>query len=130
MHLTKKTDKCWSWLSKSSHDYEDFTWRSLHLCYGCYSIVRPSGLCVTIITFKPTPTWRELIILWKNMFGCPLKFILKFFGIFGIYGIKQKYSDTIMYECEKSSLTHELSYIGLFNFSHLSLFHVNVMCKK
>jgi hypothetical protein len=34
-----------------------------------------------------------------------------------------------MYECE-SPLTHELSYIGLFNFSHLSLFHVNVMCKK
>jgi len=35
-----------------------------------------------------------------------------------------------MYEFEKSPLTHELSYIGLFNFSHLSLFHVNVMCKK
>jgi hypothetical protein len=35
-----------------------------------------------------------------------------------------------MYECEKYSLTHELSYIGLFNFFHLSLFHVNVMCKK
>jgi hypothetical protein len=35
-----------------------------------------------------------------------------------------------MYECEKSPLTHELSYIGLFNFSHLSLFYVNVMCKK
>ncbi len=35
-----------------------------------------------------------------------------------------------MYECEKSPLTHELSYIGQFNFYHLSLFHVNVMCKK
>jgi hypothetical protein len=35
-----------------------------------------------------------------------------------------------MYDYEKSPLTHELSYIGLFNFSHLSLFHVNVTCKK
>ncbi len=35
-----------------------------------------------------------------------------------------------MYECENSPLTHELSYIGLFNFSHLSLFHVNVICRK
>jgi hypothetical protein len=52
------------------------------------------------------------------------------FEIFCIYGIKLKYSYTIMYEFEKSPLTHELSYIGLFNFSHLSLFHVNVMCKK
>jgi hypothetical protein len=34
-----------------------------------------------------------------------------------------------MYDYEKSLLTHELSYIGLFNFS-LSLFHVNVICKK
>jgi hypothetical protein len=64
------------------------------------------------------------------MFDCPLKLILGFFGIFLIFGIKLKYSYTIMYECEKSPLTHELSYIGLFNFSHLSLFHVNVMCKK
>jgi hypothetical protein len=48
------------------------------------------------------------------------------FGIFCIFGIKLKYSYTIMYECEKSPLTHELSYIGLFNFFHLSLFHVNV----
>ncbi len=38
------------------------------------------------------------------------------FGIFCIFGIKLKYSYTIMYDCEKSSLTHELSYIGLFNF--------------
>jgi hypothetical protein len=66
----------------------------------------------------------------KNMFGCPLKFILVFFGIFCISSIKLKYSYTIMYDCEKSLLTHELPYIGLFNFSHLSLFHVNVICKK
>jgi hypothetical protein len=66
----------------------------------------------------------------KNMFGCPLKLILGFFGIFCISGIKQKYSYTIMYDFEKSLLTHELSYIELFNFSHLSLFHVNVICKK
>jgi hypothetical protein len=66
----------------------------------------------------------------KNMFGCPLKFILGVFGIFYISNIKLKYSYTIMYDCEKSPLTHELSYIGLFNFYHLSLFHVNVICKK
>jgi len=35
-----------------------------------------------------------------------------------------------MYECERSPLTHELFYIGLFYFSHLNLFHVNVICKK
>jgi len=70
------------------------------------------------------------ITLPKNMFGCPLKLILGFYGIFYISSIKLKYSYTIMYECEKSPLTHELSYIELFNFSHLSLFHVNVICKK
>jgi hypothetical protein len=64
------------------------------------------------------------------MFNCPLKFILVFSWIFCIYGIKIKYSPKKKYECEKSPLTHELSYIGLFNFSHLSLFHVNVMCKN
>jgi len=31
---------------------------------------------------------------------------------------------TIMYECEKSPLTHKLSYIWLFIFSHLNLFYV------
>ncbi len=31
------------------------------------------------------------------------------FGIFCIFGIKLKYSYTIMYDCEKSPLTHELS---------------------
>jgi hypothetical protein len=64
------------------------------------------------------------------MFGCPLKLILGFLGGFCIFGIKLKYSYTIMYDCEKSPLTHELSYLELFNFSHLNLFHVNVMCKK
>jgi hypothetical protein len=70
------------------------------------------------------------IILPKNMFGCQLKLILEILGIFYISSIKPKYSYTIMYECEKSPLTHEVSYIGLFNFYHLSLFHVNVICKK
>jgi len=67
------------------------------------------------------------IILPKHMFDYTLK---THFGIFCISSIKLKYSYTIIYECEKSSLTHELFYIGLFNFSHLSLFHVNVICKK
>jgi hypothetical protein len=66
----------------------------------------------------------------KNMFGCPLKLILGFYGIFCIFGIKPKYSYIIMYECEKSPLTHELFYIALFNFSHLSLFYVNFICEK
>jgi hypothetical protein len=35
-----------------------------------------------------------------------------------------------MRDCEKSQLTHELSYIELYNFSHLSLFHINVICKN
>jgi hypothetical protein len=66
----------------------------------------------------------------KNMFGCPLKLISGFSGVFYISSIQLKYSYTIIYDCEKSPLTHELSYIGLFNFSQLSLFHVNVICKK
>jgi predicted membrane-bound dolichyl-phosphate-mannose-protein mannosyltransferase len=70
------------------------------------------------------------INLSKNMFSYPFKLILGFFEIFYIFGNKPKYSYTIMYECEKSPITHELSYIGVFNFSHLSLFHVNVICKK
>jgi len=65
----------------------------------------------------------------KNMFGCPLKLILRFFWISCIFDIKLKYSYTIMYDCEKSPLTHELSYIGL-SFFHLILFHINVICKK
>ncbi len=63
-------------------------------------------------------------------FGYPSKFILGFFRIFCISSIKLKYSYTIMYDCEKSPLTHELFYIVLFNFSHLSLLHVNVICKN
>jgi hypothetical protein len=35
-----------------------------------------------------------------------------------------------MYDGEKSPLALELSYIRLFNFSHLSLFHVNIIYKK
>jgi hypothetical protein len=66
----------------------------------------------------------------KDMFGCLLKLFLGFFGIFDIFGIKLKYSYTIMYDYEKSPFRYELSYIGLFNFSHLSLFHVNVIYKK
>jgi hypothetical protein len=80
-------------------------------------------------SFKCKSLVKE-IIMPKNMFGCPLKLILGFFRIFCISGIKLKYSYTIMYDCEKSQLTHELSYIGLFNFSHLNLFHVNVICTK
>jgi len=79
--------------------------------------------------FKCKPHVQE-IILAKNRFGCPLKLILGFLGIFYVCSIKPKYSYTIMYECEKSPLTHELSYIGLFKFFHLSLFHVNFIFKK
>jgi hypothetical protein len=64
----------------------------------------------------------QKINMSKNMFNCPLKLILGFFEIFCIFDIKLKYLHTIMYDCEKSPLTHELFYIGLFNFSHLSLF--------
>jgi hypothetical protein len=46
------------------------------------------------------------IILPKNLFGCPLKLILV---IFYNSGYKPKYSYTIMYECENSLLSHELS---------------------
>jgi hypothetical protein len=63
----------------------------------------------------------------KNMFGYPLKVILGFFAFLALI-LNNSYA--IMYDCEKSPLTRELSYIGLFNFSHLSLFHVNVICKK
>ncbi len=66
----------------------------------------------------------------KNIFDYALKFILENFVIFCISSIKLKYSYTIMYDCEKPPLTYELSYIGLFNFFNLSLFHVNVICKK
>jgi hypothetical protein len=72
----------------------------------------------------------QLIILPENMFGYPLELILRFFRILCVFGIEPKYSHTIMYKCSKSPLTHEISYTGLFNFVHLSLFHVNVICKK
>jgi hypothetical protein len=70
------------------------------------------------------------IIFPKNMFGCPLELILGFSKIFCVFDIKPKYSYTIMYECDKSPLTHELSYIGLFSFSHVNLFHVYAICKN
>jgi hypothetical protein len=44
------------------------------------------------------------IILPKNMFGCPLKPILRFFGIFYVFGIKPKYSYIIMFECGKFTI--------------------------
>ncbi len=66
------------------------------------------------------------IILPKNMFGCLLKLILGFFAFMTL----NKNTHTHMYECEKSPLMHELSYVGLFSFSHFSLFHVNFICKK
>ncbi len=70
------------------------------------------------------------IILRKNMFGCPLKLILGFLGIFYVFSYKPKYSYTIMYECENSPLSHELFQIELFNFSHLNLFQINVFVKS
>jgi hypothetical protein len=70
------------------------------------------------------------IVLLKNMFGCPLKLVLNFYGIFCIFSIKLKYPYTIRHECEKSPLTHEFSNIRYFNFSHLNVFYVHVMCKK
>jgi hypothetical protein len=48
-----------------------------------------------------------------------------FYEIFYISNIKQKYSYTIMYDCEKSPLKHELSYIWLLDFSHFKF----VSCK-
>jgi hypothetical protein len=47
--------------------------------------------------------------LQKNMFDCPLKLILGFFEFFGIFCYEQKYSYTIIYECENSPLSHELT---------------------
>ncbi len=46
------------------------------------------------------------IILRKNMFGSPLKSIL---GFSMFFNYKPKYSYTIMYECENSPSSHELS---------------------
>jgi hypothetical protein len=54
----------------------------------------------------------------------------EFLGDFYIFNYKKIYWYTIMYACEKESLSHELSWIGLFNFSHLNFFQVNVIYKK
>jgi len=43
---------------------------------------------------------------------------------------KPKYWCPIMYTCEKSPLSHELSYIGLFISFHLIFFCANIICKK
>jgi hypothetical protein len=59
-------------------------------------------------------------MLPKNMFGCPLELILKFSRIFRISSYKPKYSYTIIYECENSPLSHELSLVGLINFFSLN----------
>jgi hypothetical protein len=47
-------------------------------------------------------------ILPKNMFGSPLKLILRFYKIFCVFILKPKYSYMIIYECENSPLSHEL----------------------
>jgi hypothetical protein len=49
------------------------------------------------------------IILLKKLFNCPLKFILGFSKIFDIFNYKPKYSYKIIYECENSPLSYELS---------------------
>jgi hypothetical protein len=49
------------------------------------------------------------IVLLKNMFGCPLKFILGISRDFYVSNYKPKYSCTIMYECENSPPPYELS---------------------
>jgi hypothetical protein len=59
-------------------------------------------------SFKCSSHVQE-IILPKNMFGCPLKLILRFSRIFYVSGYKPKYSYTIMYESENSPPSHELS---------------------
>jgi hypothetical protein len=64
------------------------------------------------------------------MFGCSLKLILEIFEYFYIFGYKPQYLYTIMYKCENSPLPHELFKIGLFIFSNLNLFKINVICKK
>jgi hypothetical protein len=52
----------------------------------------------------------------KNMFGCPLKLISGFSGIFCIFGIKLKLSYTIMYDCEKSPLHMNYFILDYSNF--------------
>jgi len=50
------------------------------------------------------------------MFGYPLKPILEFYGFRYGFGIKPKYSYTIMYECKKLQLKYELPYMDYSNF--------------
>jgi hypothetical protein len=50
---------------------------------------------------------RCRIILTKNMFGCPLKFILEFLGIFCISAYKLEYSYIIIYECENTPFSNQ-----------------------
>ncbi len=89
-------------------------------CKAKDSFKKPFDKKITFNGFKMSSfrcrSHVQKTILPKNMFGCPLKLILGLFGIFCVFGIKPKYSYIIMYECEKSPLTHELSYIGIFNF--------------
>jgi len=47
--------------------------------------------------------------LAKKMLDCQLKLILGFFEFFCNYSYKPKCSYTIIYECENSPLSHELS---------------------
>jgi hypothetical protein len=63
----------------------------------------------------------------KNMFSYPKKLILAFFTLLLI----NQNIDAQSCTHEKSPPSHELSYLGLFNLSHLNLFqHVNVTCKR
>ncbi len=63
--------------------------------------------------------------LIKKMFSYALKLILGFFGLFYVFGIKPKYSHTIMYECQKSPLTQCYHfYLDLLLFK-LKIWHVN-----
>jgi hypothetical protein len=52
-----------------------------------------------ILALSPCQHVQE-IILPKNMFSCPLKLIMGFFGIFYVFGYIPKFSYIIMYECE------------------------------
>jgi hypothetical protein len=64
------------------------------------------------------------------MFGSPIKHILKFSMFFFIFVYKPKYRYTIMYACDKSQTSHELSKIGLFNSFHLNFFLIKYYLKK
>ncbi len=66
---------------------------------------------------------KHLWLLIETQFGT-------FSGIFCIFGYKPEYLYTIMYECENSLVSHELSKIGLIKLSHLNVFQVSVICKE